>query len=198
MAKPDEAVVRRVLATNGRGSLIRTAVAESWSATMKQYPQRAWWRRRSTHAGVMWEHSVQNAISMLDGDRGCKVVPHDDTYSFIFEQAVLVRFKKADIELMSRNYPTSLATLFHNHEAQLPGFEDLHRVEAAYVLNQYQTNIEWIGIVARQEKRVLWHFDLETQTPTVQLPLPERTETAAQKVLRPKGLPDVGRADESE
>lgn len=198
MVIPNETLVRRVLAVNGRGSLIRTAIAEAWPATLKQYPQRSWWRRKTTHAHVMWEHSVQNLISLLDGDRGCKVVPHDDTVSFVLEQSVLLRFKRASIELISSNYPTPLAQKFHNHEAQLPGFENLHRAEAAYVLNQNETALEWIGVVARHKKRVLWQIDLETGTAIQELPFQDRTGTAAQKVLRPRGRPDAGRADKSE
>ncbi len=160
MRKPDEATVRRILDVGDRSSLLRSSVADAWRATLEEYPHRAWWRRKATSASIMWEHSVQNAIIAFEPDRGCKVVPHDDTRSFVFDQTILVRFKKADIELKSRNYPTLLAKLFHNHESQLPGFEDLHRVEAAYILNQLQTAIEWIGIVARHKSDILWHFEL--------------------------------------
>ena len=86
-----------------------------------------------------WPVSMCSTISLLADDPGCKPVPHDDTFSFVFDQLVLVRLKKADIELKTKNYPMFLASLFHVHDATLPGFEDLHRVEAAYVLNQFQT-----------------------------------------------------------
>jgi hypothetical protein len=144
----------------------------------------------------MWEHSVQNAISAFTADDGCKAIPHDDTLSFVFDQLVLVRFKKADIELKSRSYPTFLAQLFHNHDAELPGFEDLHRVEAAYVLNPLQTRLEWIGIVARHNKNVLWHFEFELPNNVQQLPLPERQQTAAEKVMRAR--PSSGPEQEQE
>lgn len=183
---PNEEVVRRTLAIRDRGDLIRQAMVDSWDTFLEKYPERAWWRRKSTRAAVLWEHSVQNAISLLADDPGCKPVPHDDTFSFVFDQLVLVRLKKADIELKTKNYPTFLASLFHVHDATLPGFEDLHRVEAAYVLNQFQTGIDWIGIVARHEKRHLWHFDLEVPSKVQRLPVPERTETAAERVMRPR------------
>lgn len=134
----------------------------------------------------------------LSGDSGCKPVPHDDTVSFVFDQLVLVRFKKADIELKSRNYPRFLASLFHVHDAELPGFEDLHRVEAAYVLNQLQTAVEWIGIVAREQKRILWYFDLVGSGSIESLPLQEQTRTAAERVLRPKAPPEARPENEKE
>ncbi len=199
MPIPDEAHVRRVLTTNGRGAIIRTAVAGAWGAFLEAYPQRAWFRRKSTRAALVWEHSVQNAITALDGDAGFKLVPHDDTYSFVFEQSVLVRVKKADLELRSSNYPTMLANLFHVHEADLPGLEDLQRVEAAYVLNQFQTKIDWIGIVARQKKQTLWSFELEGGGVVERLPIPDRRGTAAEEVVKPKApLAEPKREDESE
>lgn len=184
MPTPDEDLVRSVLTKNGRDKLIRTAMADSWETFLEKYPERAWWRRKSTRAGLIWEYSVHNAITALDGDPGFRPIRHDDTVSFVFDQLVLVRFKKADLELRTSNYPTFLASLFHAHEDQLPGLEDLQRVEAAYVLDQYETKVDWIGIVARDRKRLLWKWELEGGGVVERLPLPDRKGTAADEVLR--------------
>lgn len=191
MPIPNEPLVKSVLAVGGRGSIIRRAVDDAWQSFHEKYPERAWWRRKSTRAALLWEHSVQNAIAGLEGDVGCKPIPHDDTVSFVFDQSVLVRFKKADIELRTRNYPTFLSNLFHSHEEDLFGFNGLHRVEAVYVLNQYQTSIDWCGIVARNHKKVLWQAELVIGSSVERIPLPERTDTAAERVLRPKTIPEA-------
>lgn len=190
MREPDEATVRRDLGVGDRSPSLRTAISDAWKTTLSDYPHRAWWRRKATSASIMWEHSVQNATVAFASDRGCRVVPHNDTRSFVFDQSTLVRFKKADIELKSRNYPTFTATLFHNHEAELPGFEDLHRVEAAYVLNDLQTAIEWIGIVARHKNDILWHFELGAPAVVEELLLgTHELRPAAERVIRPKAPP---------
>lgn len=198
MPTPDEDIVRSTLTKNGRDKLIRAAMANSWETFLEKYPERAWWRRKSTRAGLIWEYSVQNAIAALEDDPGFKPIAHDDTMSFVFDQQVLVRLKKADLELRTSNVQTLLASLFHAHEAQLPGLEDLQRVEAAYVLNQYQTQIEWIGIVARSRKRLLWKWELEGSGVVERLPLPDRKGTAADEVVRRKPAVKPKREDEIE
>lgn len=198
MPTPNEDLVRSVLGKNDRDRLIRRAVSDAWAGFLARYPERAWWRRKSTRAALVWEHSVENAIRALEGDGGFTPVPHDDTVSFVFDQVVLVRFKKADLELRSSNVPTGRASLFHAHDAELPGLEDLQRVEAAYVLNQFQTKIDWIGIVARDRKKSLWHYELESGGTVERLPLPDRQGTAADQVMRPKVVPTTKRTDESE
>lgn len=198
MPTPDESLVRSVLSKNNRDKLIRGAVSDAWATFLEHYPERAWWRRKSTRAAVVWEYSVENAIRSLEADPGVKAVPHDDTVSFVFDQLVLVRFKKADLELRSSNVPTLLSSLFHAHEAQIPGLEDFQRVEAAYVLNQFQTQIDWTGIVARDRKKSLWHYELEGGGTVERLPPPDRQGTAADQVMRPKATPETKREAESE
>lgn len=199
MPIPSEGLVRQILAASDRGTFLRQAMINSWNNYQKNYPDRGWWRRKSTRAAVVWEHWVQNAISLLEDDTGFKPVTHDDTISMIFDQRVLVRLKKADIQLRSSNYPTLMARLFHTHEELLPGFEDLHRVEAAYVLNQFGTAVDWIGIVARDRRRHLWHFELEGANNVEKLPLPGRgADTAAHRVMRPKLPSNRKSEDETE
>lgn len=196
MPTPNEDLVRKVLSKNNRDRLIRTAVSGAWDTFQEKYPERAWWRRKTTRASLVWEYSVENAINALADDPGVKPVPHDDTVSIVFDQLVLLRFKKADLELRTSNYPTPLASLFHRHEAHLPGFEDLQRVEAAYVLNQFQTRVDWIGIVARDKKKTIWSWELDGGGVVTPIPVPtDRKGTAADDVVRGKTLPPEKRED---
>lgn len=198
MPAPNEALVRSVLGKNGRDKVIRAAVAGAWDTFLEKYPERAWWRRKTTRAGLVWEHSVENAIAAFSDDPGVKPIPHDDTVSIIFDQLVLLRFKKADLELRTRNYPTPLANMFHQHEARLPGFEDLQRVEAAYVLNQFQTRIDWVGIVARDKKKTIWNWELDGGGVIAHLPVADRKGTAADEVVRGKASPPAEKKREDE
>jgi hypothetical protein len=155
MPAPNENLVRRVLAKNGRDLACRKAVETAWSTVRGTYPGQTWFRRKSTRAALVWEHSVDNLVSAFDGDRGVKVVRHYDTASIIFDQILLLRCKKANIQLHTRNYPTLLARMFHEHQSDLFGFEGLHRVELAHVFNKFETDMDWVGIVARENKKVL-------------------------------------------
>lgn len=155
MPTPDEATVREILMKRDRGMRLRSALADAWSAFTSSYPDRAWWRRKSTRAGLVWEHAVKNAVAAFAEDDDARPVPHHDTMSFVFDDLVLLRIKKASIELMSSNVQTFLASLFHDHQEDLFGFSGYHRVEAAYVLNRLETQMDWIGIVAREEEKAL-------------------------------------------
>ena len=194
-----ESEVKRVLSVNGRGRHLREAYLRAWDTFEEKYPDRAWWRRKGTRAALIWEYAVQYAIEGVGDD--VEVVPHHDTVSLIFDQRVLVRIKKADTELKSRNYPTPLALLFHEPEADLFGFTGYQRVEVVYVLDQYETKIDWIGIVARDNDRIVWHFELEDElVPVLSLDLEGGTgvRTAADLAQLKKGAADdADKADES-
>src|SRR6185437_7417651 len=148
----------------------------------------------------MWEYTVANAIAALAADKGVAVAPHHDTVSFVFDDTVLVRFKKANIELQSSNYPTMLALLFHDHKADdLFGLGELQRVEAAYVLNRFQNAIVWAGIVAREKRRSLWSFELARAAgaEVVELlPPAEPVAPAAERVIQPRATPEEKKSGE--
>lgn len=185
MAIPDEEVVRAVLARDDRDVACRQAVEVAWDAVVTEYPNRAWYRRKSTTRALIWEHSIDNAVSAFNGKQGARIIQENDTYSFLFDDSVLLRYKKATIQLISSNYPTISASLFHQHEPDLFGHLGLHRVEVVHVFNRFETAIDWIGVVARQGKEVLWSFELRAGDRVV-LPLPKNDalRPAADTVLR--------------
>ncbi|HEX3365579.1 hypothetical protein [Phenylobacterium sp.] len=191
MPTPNQETVKQVLAIGDRAALIRGAVEDSWSKVSTEFADLAWWRRKTTRAALVWEYAVQAAIEALAGDPGVRVVRHHDTVSFVIDETVLIRFKKANIELKSSNYPTFLAQLFHDHEVpDLFGLGELQRVEAAYVLNRFQTGIVWVGMVARDKRQVSWNFELVPASGAEIIELPTRTEPvapAADAVIQPRG-----------
>ena len=120
-------------------------------------------------------------------DPGVHIQRHLDTISFVFDDVVLLRIKKANLELKTSNYPTELAGLFYQHQTDLFGFPGVQRVEAAYVLNRFETEVDWVGIVAWNAHRQLWHFELpepQTVTPISSLQQPLRRPTS--QLAKPK------------
>lgn len=195
MPTPLEDYVRQVLSKSERNTKIRNAIYSAWSTVCSKYPQRSWFRRKTTVRGLMWEHAVDNLVEAIGGDPGVFVLRHHDTVSFILDDAVLLRVKKADMELKTSNYPTPLAGLFHDHESDLFDHDGLQRVEAAYVLNQFETKLDWVGVVAWAEDRQLWHFELEdapSVAPVLHLPQPAKRPTA--QLVKPKKI-DIGKKE---
>lgn len=185
MPTPDQILVEQVLQANDRDVRCREAVEQAWDHC-QSLADRAWWRRKSTRAALMWEYSVNNAVAAFADDPGVKVIAHQDTTSFIFDDKVLLRFKRAGLSLMTSNYPTSLASLFHSHTKDLFGFNGHHRVEIVHVPNRFDTALDWIGVVAREQKHILWDFELPSRGGAVfALPTHDYPTPAADTVLRP-------------
>jgi hypothetical protein len=196
MPIPDRDIIVPIFERHDRDIRCRNAVEGAWTIVRASYPELGWFRRKSTARSLMWEHSVQGVIAALEADAGIRAVPHFDTVSFILEDKVLLRLKKADSQLVTSNFPTPLAGLFHRHERDLYGHEGFQRVELVHVFNPLQTEITWIGIVARDEKKnVLWEHELRYGGgAVVELPTRPRPLPAADSVLRPI-KPDVERRE---
>ncbi len=176
MSKPLKEFVQQVLAEHDRGEKMRQALVHA-DATVNALAMSATFRRKGTRRALFWEFAVEKFIELTQGDPGLHVQEHHDTISFIFDQEILVRFKKADMTLHSSNYPTFMAELFHDHQSDLFGFTGLQRVEAVYVPNQFDTGIIWTGIVARDGHRELWNLELTAPAlaPSATLPAPAPT-----------------------
>jgi hypothetical protein len=191
--KPIKSHVKRVLAKNGRAQKLLNAIHFGWE-TGKTYPRYTQWRRKTTRAHVVWEETVEKAEELLADDDGVKIIPHHDNVSFIFDDTVLLRFKKASVTLRSSNVQTVLSDLFHEHRADLFGYGGLQRVEACHVLNPFETGIVWVGIVARESNAHLWHFELEAERGEATiLPFPERPKgsTAGLAKVKKDQTPDT-------
>ena len=145
-----------------------------------------------TRAAVIWERMIDRAITAFDSIPGIRHIEKFQTVSFIIDNYVLFRFKKANSKYLSHNIQTKLALAFHDPNARLPYFEDMDfiRVEVVYVLNKLETELQGIYVVARQGRKTLWHYDVSApeaiirefpesvqRTPAedlVQLPLKEK------------------------
>lgn len=199
MPVPIRETVVGLIEENDRDIRCRGAIESAWATVKAEYASLSWFRRKSTARALMWEYSVQAVIDVLQDDREIRAIPHHDTVSFIINDQVLLRLKKADNQLATRNYPTPLAGLFHRHERDLFGHEGHQRVELVHVFNPLQTDVIWIGIVARDDRRnVLWEHELRSGgAAVVPLPIPPRPAPAADTVLRPS-QPGVEKREQEE
>ena len=189
MPLPLQDYVKQVLLENDRASQIYRAVHRAWNASTEEYPQRARWLRKSTFRGIVWEAAVRELASISNVDPDFRLVEHRDTASFILEDAVLFRFKHADVTLATANYPTPEASSFDSHDIDLYGFVGLQRVELCYVLNEFETSIIWVGISARFDKTHLWKIELSDSgilAPFAELPLNEEVESDTARLAKIK------------
>ena len=137
-------------------------------------------------------------MGVVGDDAGLASIQHYDTASFIAEDKILFRLKKADRKLFSSNYPTPLASLFHEHGADLFGHEGFQRVEIVHTFNTFHTAINWIGVVARDDGNVIWDFALRGRGDGEVIPFPVAPKApAGETVVRPI-VPEVGETGDKE
>lgn len=163
MPTPLHDYVQHVMLERGRGIHLYQAVKSAWDEATESYPERSRWQRKSTFRGIVWETAVRKIGELSFEDPDFKVVYHRDTASFIVEDAVLIRFKHGDLELSTSNFPTAEAKDFDNHAVDLYGFKGLQRVELVYVLNEFETELVWVGIAAHSSGKFLWKLELSAE-----------------------------------
>ena len=183
---PNESVVREVLARHAWGMHCRGAVEDAWETVKNEYATTLpSFRRKSTRRALVWEHTIQNAVSRFEENPGVLVRPENDTYSFVFDETVKLRFKKANPKLFSSNYPTQLSLQFHTHDSDLFGHKGLHRAEVLHVFDQTESKLDWVGVVGRNGNTILWSFELPFDSGVVKpFPVAPMLPPAAERVLR--------------
>ena len=192
MPLPLRDYAQQVLVERGRAGKMHSAVMKAWSVACEKYPERSRWQRKSTFRALVWEAAIREIGTISFDDNDFAVILHRDTASFILEEAILIRFKHADVELATANYPTAEARDFDNHDIDLYGYKGLQRVELVYVTDEYETKIIWIGIAARSNGKFLWKIELNSdgvQAPAEELPLSE-SETDTSRLAKLKGEED--------
>ncbi len=186
MPKPIETHVRAILAKNGRDLKVHEAIEFGWQSRTA-CPGHAIWARKGTRASIVWEGSTLKAKELVMDDKGCRIIPHYDTVSYVYDDTVLLRIKKANVTLKTSNYPTQLHGLFDEHEEDLFGYYGLQRVEAVYVLDRFEMKMLWLGIVAFDQGRYLWHFELPQASVVAGTITPKpKTDTAGLATLKGK------------
>jgi len=170
---------------------IVAAVLGAWDDWMKS-PFPGIWRRRRSRANFVWEQIIDRAHRALESSPDVYIVDAHETYQFLVDDQVLFRFKKGDDAGLSVNVPTQLALAFHNHEQNLFGLPDVHRVEVVYQLSWLETEIRDVRLVGRDEGAVVWSYSLlDTAETVAALPIPERSNDVpslpARRLIRPRG-----------
>lgn len=191
MPLPLEEHVRLILIERNRGRRLYEAVTQGWEA-FKVKPRRGLWLRRSSSRSMVWEEVAERLIQMEDDD-GVEVLPHRDTLSLIFDDEVMLRLKHADVQLVTQNVPTGEALEYDDHDKDLFGRTSLQRVRLCYVLDQFETKLEWVGIAAHYLGRLLWKIELGAEgmaAPVPLLPI-DAPEVDTTKLVRFKSTPSA-------
>lgn len=146
-------------------------------------------QRKSLRASIISNQMLANARRVFDNVPGVRVDDVPGYTGLLVGDNIFIRMKKADENLMSRNYPTKSALAYIDQSKDM--FGGLVRLELVYQLGAYGTKIERIALLQRHKCSVVWHIDLldsgaamQEVLPFAQPPAPEGS--AAQRMLKPK------------
>ncbi|MEM1150012.1 MAG: hypothetical protein AAGI03_05580 [Pseudomonadota bacterium] len=182
MTAPAREIVEPEL--SGLSQRIVEIVLGSWN-DWRESPYAGAWRCRRSRAGFVWEQIIERAHTEFSFETGVRIIDGHETFSFLVNDRILFRFKKADETGMTSNYPTQLALAFHEHEQDLFGLPEVVRVEVAYTLNALETEIADVVVVGRDAKTVVWTYSLmDAADGVVPLPMPTPTGDPDEKSAR--------------
>lgn len=189
MPIPNQATVKPII-DEIRGEIV-SAIHDAWDDWMAS-PYVGVWRCKRSRANFLWEQIIGKAHSALLALPSIHVIEGIGTMTFLVQDQVLFRFKKADDAGRTANVATQAAIDFHDHDKDLLGLPEIQRVEVVYKLNKLETAIQDICVVARVGANVAWEYSLVDAGDVIApLPMPEPEPVRpAAKVVMLKGARD--------
>lgn len=115
---------------------------------------------RRSYPTIFHDLVTQEALNSLCELPGVKEHESHDSYFFVINQQVVLRFKKGNSFGMSSNYPTERAQSIQKGQLDLPGpgMKPQIFVEVVYQPDPLWTKIENILIVRRYGNTMLWQY----------------------------------------
>lgn len=158
MPIPSEPSVRAIL-TPSREAKIWRAFHAAWEDVAADIAKYSIWPR--SRANMMFErlavHLQEEFASESDKIRFCFA---DETVKVVFDEQLLVRFKKANGRGLGQNIETTATLLFCEQERDLFGFAGFQKIEIVYVVNAFGTAIRNILVQARDGDVRVWCYPL--------------------------------------
>ncbi len=194
----EESDAKAVL-TLQREAKILQAHKDAWEDWWKS-PDRSkfsFWKR--TRANMFFERLRYHLYEAFKNDRGVHFQLKHQTFKILFDQKLIVRFKKANGKGLGSNVWTQEVFHFCSAQQEIPGLPGVDKVEVVYVLNPLNTTIEKVFVQARDGKVRLWAYEIGGNKQAGIVPLPQRIPPKL-----PAGAGDLvtprksGRRDESE
>ena len=158
MAIPDKSRVQELLSPHN--DAVVGVMHAAW-ARWERNPERAQLYRR-VRACLVHNYMMLDAIPNLPSNERIKHVEGQETALFLISDELVIRFKKGNEKGLTSNISTQAVLDYNDPEENLSllGRPDLIRVDIAYVLNDLQTKIQDVLVVARDNERVAWAYSI--------------------------------------
>ncbi len=146
-------------------------------------------QHKRVRADNIWNQFLAHCKRRLDSHPDVRFELFNGMVVLIFHDRILVRFKKGDGRLLSRNSRTQSALEFH--DCTIDMFGGVGRLECVYVLNREETEIERVVIVQRHKNQILWAIridgdQVDARNAVIDFPPRSPSGTAADRVIKSK------------
>jgi hypothetical protein len=189
-----ETEVRQIIGTDGAEALIGV-ISGGWQAYLDERRVRS----RRTRANVVWDQMIDIADrDLVTGFEGVRPVSIYGSTAYVFNDRLLLRFKKHDRKMRTSNVLTAVQDVLAR-QGYLDGMPDLAHVTCGYVLDKAEAGIEKCVVVraTARKRKPDWVIDLADlaagNIAPVQLVLPGLDGQAEQ--VAP--LPSIRRRDKA-
>jgi hypothetical protein len=166
---PDEDEVKEILRPYEHALLQAHLNAFArWMAS----PERATNRFQRTMSTMMYDFIVQEAGPLLDDLPGVHRIDRTESAKYLFDDRLLVRFKRGNKEGLGRNIETKAEHEFIDPRECFMGLPEVWKVEALWYPNKLATKLDKVKIVARDVNAKIWSYDIGAEPDTSLLPTP--------------------------
>jgi len=134
-------------------------IVGAWREYLQEYAHIKHVHTDRKRASILHDHMVDRARKEFQGVKGVHFL-EGRLFLLSIDQQIIVRFKKLDDDMKSRNYPTLHALKFLQ-QLDIPGIPPVTRVEAGYQLNGLETGIQAVLITCREGAKLEWFLELD-------------------------------------
>lgn len=119
----------------------------------------------TTRAGIVHDHQIRRASEYAQSRSDVRLLDFSKLKVLVVDGQFAIRFKKFDGELKSANQPTRQVQDFRSQE-QLGDLPPTYNIEAGYLLDQLETEIQGVYLVCPNRNGNFWTAELNGEVAT--------------------------------
>jgi hypothetical protein len=174
---------------------LHSILQKAW-AEWREMPKKGVLSARS-RASIIFDFIKRFAIEEFDGDEDIHALPKGQTVKFLFQNQVLIRFKKANAKGIGSNIETQAVLEFVDPQLKIPDMlPEIFKVEVCYTLDKLATKVETIAVTKRDRHQKLWSYPILGGESGEVIPMPTRAPDPEMpptvRPRRPAEKPETG------
>ncbi len=152
---------------------LHSILQKAW-AEWQEMPKKGVLSARS-RASIIFDFIKRFAIEEFDGDEDIHALPKGQTVKFLFQDQVLIRFKKANAKGIGSNIETQAVLEFVDPQLKIPDMlPEIFRVEVCYTFDKLATKVETVAVTKRDRHQKLWSYPIFGGESGEVVPMPTR------------------------